>query len=132
MSRGYFIEINPLRGRLTLGKQPMAKDPIWQRMAPGDHRQPEIDTLLVERCIPVMPENGRVRVRLIQCREELECFAGEQVALTYRLYEQTRNMFGLFVQEGAAEFRNFSIRSLRRLRVVEGACVSKEQKGWPE
>ncbi len=109
MESGYFVEVSGSRGSVALCRWPVAKDPTWQQMS-GDRREPDIDTPLVQHRIPVLPGNGRIPVRLIRCGEMLECFVADQVALTYRIYERTGTMLGLYVQEGEATFRNLSVR----------------------
>ena len=110
MEHGYFIEIDRNRGTAALCRWPVARDPIWQQMS-GNKQEPDLDTPLVQHRIPVLPEHGRIPVRLLRCGEMLECFVAEQVAITYRIYEKTERMLGLYVQEGEATFHNLSIRS---------------------
>ena len=109
MENGYFIEVDPRRSSAALCRWPVAKDPTWQLMS-GDVQEPDLDNPLVQNSIPMVPDNGRIRVRLIRCGEMLECYVAEQVAMTFRIYEQTDTMLGLYVQEGEATFGNLSIR----------------------
>ena len=111
LTSGYFISIEPMKGRVAFNLWPQAMDPLWQSMAPVDPPpEAQLDNPLVERLLATVPEDGRYRVQVLRKDSLIECFVGEQVALTYRIYEQRPHMFGLFVQEGAATFHDLSIR----------------------
>lgn len=113
MENGYFIEVDRRRANVALCRWPVAKDPTWQLMS-GDEQLPDIDNPLVQQRIPIVPDNGRIPLRLIRSGEMLECFVAEQVAMTFRIYEQQPTMLGLYVQEGDASFVNLSIRSPKK------------------
>jgi beta-fructofuranosidase len=111
MSKGYFIAVEPLRKRVILDKWPGAMEPTWEAATGTKKVQPEVDIPLVERTIPFWPQNGKIKILLLRKESMLECFVGDQVALTYRIYEQSEMIVGLFVQEGVVCFRNLKIRS---------------------
>lgn len=110
LATGYFIAIEPQRSRVVLNRWPKPMDPLWQRLAPGAIAAPEVDNPLVERHLPIPPANNRFRVRLLRKGSMLECFVADQVAITYRIYDEREKALGLFVQEGAARFCDLRVR----------------------
>lgn len=109
LSNGYEIAIEPLARRVTLSRWPHAMDPLWQRLAPGEIAEPTVDTPLVVRPFAIMPSDNRYRLRLLRRGSMMECFVGDQVVLTFRIYEQAPRPLGLFVQEGHARFHRLGV-----------------------
>ena len=108
LGSGYSIAIEPLRRRVVFSRWPQPMDPLWQRLAPGEIAQPTVDNPLVARHLPIVPTDNSYVVRLLRKESMLECFVGDQVVLTFRIYERGARPFGLFVQEGAARFRDLT------------------------
>ena len=110
LASGYYVSIEPLKGRVAFNLWPPAMDPLWETLAFGGSTQTQLDNPLVERLLATVPEDGRYRVRLLRKGSLLECFVADQVAISYRIYQERDKMFGLFVQEGSARFRDLTIR----------------------
>jgi hypothetical protein len=67
--------------------------------------------MLVERWLPVRPQDDTYRVRILRRGQLVECYVNDLVTATYRVYEQADSMFGLFVDQGAASFHGIAIKS---------------------
>ncbi len=85
-------------------------DPNWQALAPDDFVQPELDSPLVTRQLATLPADNRYRVRILRSGSLVECFVGDQVAASYRIYETSPTPFGLFVREGSARFEGLVLK----------------------
>lgn len=94
LDRYYALRLEPANRRMVFDR--------WPR--PGD--QP----FVVER--PVALEPGRsVQLRLLLDGTCLVAYAGDEVALSCRMYDHRQGDLGLFVTEGKARFRNLKIRT---------------------
>jgi hypothetical protein len=67
--------------------------------------------VLVEQWLPSPSEDAKYHIRVLRNGQLVECYVNNQVTLTYRVYEQVENMFGVFVDQGAASFDRVAIRS---------------------
>lgn len=89
----YQVRLEPPRQRLVVDR--------WPR--PGD--QP----VMVERRFPMRAERP-ISLRVLVDGTCLVVYAGDEVALSCRMYDHPEGQLGLFVAEGDAEFRGTTVR----------------------
>ena len=87
----------------------------------------------MERLLATVPEDGRYRVRLLRKGSLLECFVADQVAISYRIYQERDKMFGLFVQEGERALPRSDDPVLTAVRGAPSAAGKRRGggSGWP-
>ena len=114
LDSGYLLAIEPMKGRVLFDRWPAAMDPLWDSLVlherHGIEVVPEIEAPLVERPLAFSPEDGRYRVQVLRRGSAVECFVAEQVVASFRVYDTSDTAWGLFVQEGAARFRDLAFR----------------------
>lgn len=110
LASGYFLAIEPLKERVVFDRWPTPMDPLWDSLVlverHGITTKQEIDTPLVERPLAYLPKDNRYQLRILRKDSLVECYVAEQVVASFRIYETSDTSFGLFVQEGRAQFRN--------------------------
>ncbi len=90
----YQVRLEPSRQRLVIDR--------WPR--PGD--QP----FMVERQFPMQAQRP-VSLRVLMDGTCLVVYAGDEVALSCRMYDHPEGQVGLFVAEGEAEFRGTTVKA---------------------
>jgi beta-fructofuranosidase len=113
MSQGHLLMIEPGRQRASIRHWPIKWEPYWQDMVVGSPTLgPDMERVaLVEQWLPSRPRDDAYRIRVLRNGQLVECYVNDQVALTYRVYEQVEAMFGVFVDQGVASFNRIAIKS---------------------
>jgi beta-fructofuranosidase len=94
LEKAYYIRIEPLRNRLVFD--------MWPR--PGDVPfMPELERPLAVH--PDAPIKLRVYVEGTVC----EVYVNDDIAMSTRLYDLPQGKWGVFVENGTAEFRNVTL-----------------------
>ena len=114
--KSYYLSIEPLKSRVMLNRWPLTSDPQWNDLViRGRHKFFdnifEEDYPLVDRVLPELPKDNIFNVKITRKGTNVECWICNQVVASYRIYEESENMFGLFVQEGSASFHNLEWRT---------------------
>jgi beta-fructofuranosidase len=113
MSQGHMLIIEPGRQRVSIRRWPVKWEPWWQNLTVGSPTLgPDMEReALVGQWLPSRPNDDKYQVRILRNGQLVECYVNDQVALTYRIYEQVENIFGCFVDQGVASFYRIAIRS---------------------
>ena len=113
MSMGHLLMLEPGRKRVSIRRWPIEWEPFWQALVPDS---PEVGPdmarpILVEQFLYSEPDDGVYQIRILRSGQLVECYVNDQVALSYRIYEESEMMFGLYVDQGVASFNRLNIRS---------------------
>ena len=113
LESGYSLSIEPMKERVIFDRWPASMDPLWDSLVLNERHNievtREIDSPLVERPLAFVPKDNQYRIKIIYNGSAIECFVADQVVASYRIYENSKtHVWGLFVQEGSANFRNLN------------------------
>ena len=113
LESGYSLSIEPMKERVVFDRWPASMDPLWDSLVLNERHKievtREIDSPLVERPLAFVPKDNQYRIKIIYNGSAIECFVADQVVASYRIYENSKtHVWGLFVQEGSANFRNLN------------------------
>jgi len=101
---GYYLRLEPGRRRFVLD--------TWPRTTPGEHQWQvggdKPHAIETERLIELAPETVH-RLEIIVDGSIGVAYLGDEVAMSFRMYDQESGALGLFVADGSATFSNVEI-----------------------
>ena len=106
---GYAVTFDRGRNTMALTRWPPPASPPWEQSM-GHGSAPEVDgPRLAERPLPT--GTATLDCRLVVEDSLLEIFVGEEVALSYRVYERAPHELGWYVSDGLLDVGSIAVRA---------------------
>lgn len=108
IDNGYLLAFNPATQMVSLNKLPAPLDLFWSTLSGKPIIPAEVDGPRVcEKTFPFQ-DGDIIPVKCVLTDTMIEIFVGEQVAFSYRTYQEMPYRIGVFAQDCNVEYHNIS------------------------